>query len=401
MAVIAEVTLRGITREQYDAVRERAGRLEQAPDGLVAHLTWWEGEDCHNLDGWESEAAFDAFARAAAGPGDGGARHRRGARGDLPPGARDLHAAGRRRRRHRHPERRRDDQRGPGRGGYAAFAAGDIPARARAVRRRPRVDHPRQRRASAGCTAGRREPASSSHAVAELRGAAGGARALHRRGRHRRRPGAAPRAHGPAASTSTSRGCTCGRCAAARSRRSRSRWTRRRSSRALEGGPGDVEAHPAPDVRRAHQRGPTGGRRRAVRRGLRRPRSDGRHVGAGRFKQMVAQWRDAVPDVHCEVDTVIAQGDLCAWLVRTTGTHTGDALGFPATGQAIRDGQRQHRPVPRRPGRRALGRAGDVPDADPDRRHPDGRAGRAQSARLDVGQHRRLGQPHLGVRRSS
>ena len=56
-------------------------------------------------------------------------------------------------------------------------------------------------------------------------------------------------------------------------------------------------------------------------------------AGRDTFKQLVAQWRDAVPDVHCDVDTVITQGDLCAWLVRTTGTHTGDALGFPATGR--------------------------------------------------------------------
>lgn len=49
------------------------------------------------------------------------------------------------------------------------------------------------------------------------------------------------------------------------------------------------------------------------------------------FKQLVAQWREAVPDVHCEIDTVIVDGDLCAWLVRTTGTHTGNGLGFPAT----------------------------------------------------------------------
>jgi len=55
--------------------------------------------------------------------------------------------------------------------------------------------------------------------------------------------------------------------------------------------------------------------------------------GRATFKQLVAQWRDAVPDVHCEIDTVIAQGDLAAWLVRTTGTHTGDGLGFPATGR--------------------------------------------------------------------
>ena len=56
-------------------------------------------------------------------------------------------------------------------------------------------------------------------------------------------------------------------------------------------------------------------------------------TGRDAFKQLVAQWRDAVPDVHCEVDTVIASGDLCAWLVRTTGTHTGGGLGFPATGR--------------------------------------------------------------------
>ena len=68
MAVIAEVTLRGITREQYDAVRKETGWLERTPDGGLAHLTWWEGEDCHNLDGWESEAAFAAFGEQRLGP---------------------------------------------------------------------------------------------------------------------------------------------------------------------------------------------------------------------------------------------------------------------------------------------------------------------------------------------
>jgi ketosteroid isomerase-like protein len=56
-------------------------------------------------------------------------------------------------------------------------------------------------------------------------------------------------------------------------------------------------------------------------------------AGRETFTQMVAQWRQAVPDVHCEVTDVVAQGDRCAWLVRTTGTHTGDGLGFPATGR--------------------------------------------------------------------
>ena len=55
--------------------------------------------------------------------------------------------------------------------------------------------------------------------------------------------------------------------------------------------------------------------------------------GREAFKQLVSRWRSAVPDVHCELDHVIIQGDLAAWLVRTTGTHTGDALGFPATGK--------------------------------------------------------------------
>jgi predicted SnoaL-like aldol condensation-catalyzing enzyme len=53
--------------------------------------------------------------------------------------------------------------------------------------------------------------------------------------------------------------------------------------------------------------------------------------GREAFKGLVAQWRSAVPDVHCEVEEVFGEGDLAGWLVRTTGTHTGDGLGFPAT----------------------------------------------------------------------
>jgi len=51
------------------------------------------------------------------------------------------------------------------------------------------------------------------------------------------------------------------------------------------------------------------------------------------FKSLVAQWRSAVPDVHCVVENVVTDGELSGWLVRTTGTHTGDGLGFPATGK--------------------------------------------------------------------
>jgi hypothetical protein len=68
MAVIAHVVLRGVAPEQYDRVRAEAGWLERAPEGGYAHLTWWEGNDCHNMDAWESEAAFNAFGAERLGP---------------------------------------------------------------------------------------------------------------------------------------------------------------------------------------------------------------------------------------------------------------------------------------------------------------------------------------------
>ena len=53
------------------------------------------------------------------------------------------------------------------------------------------------------------------------------------------------------------------------------------------------------------------------------------------FKGLVGQYRAAVPDLHCEVDHLIQEGDTVGWLVRTTGTHSGDQLGFPATGKSF------------------------------------------------------------------
>ena len=68
MAVIAHVVLRGVSPEQYDRVRAEVGWLERAPDGGYSHVTWWEGDDCHNIDAWESEAAFNAFGQDRLGP---------------------------------------------------------------------------------------------------------------------------------------------------------------------------------------------------------------------------------------------------------------------------------------------------------------------------------------------
>jgi hypothetical protein len=68
VAVIAHVVLRGVTRDQYDAVRAACGWLEETPTGGLAHLSWWEGEDNHNVDAWESEEAFGAFGQDRLGP---------------------------------------------------------------------------------------------------------------------------------------------------------------------------------------------------------------------------------------------------------------------------------------------------------------------------------------------
>lgn len=69
MAVIAHIVLRGMSPEQYDAVRAATGWLEKAPTGGISHVTWWEGDDCHIIDAWEGEAEFEAFGADRLGPG--------------------------------------------------------------------------------------------------------------------------------------------------------------------------------------------------------------------------------------------------------------------------------------------------------------------------------------------
>lgn len=69
MAVVVHVVLAGVSKEEYDRVREAVGWLEEAPAGGIAHLTWWEGDECHNMDAWESEEAFSDFGQQRLGPG--------------------------------------------------------------------------------------------------------------------------------------------------------------------------------------------------------------------------------------------------------------------------------------------------------------------------------------------
>jgi predicted ester cyclase len=53
------------------------------------------------------------------------------------------------------------------------------------------------------------------------------------------------------------------------------------------------------------------------------------------FKQYVADWRQGFPDIRCEVDDLIEEGNHIAWSVRATGTHSGEFMGIPATGRTV------------------------------------------------------------------
>jgi hypothetical protein len=68
MAVIAHVVLRGVDRATYDKVRAECGWLDAPPDGGLAHLAWFDGDDNHNVDAWESEEAFARFGETRLAP---------------------------------------------------------------------------------------------------------------------------------------------------------------------------------------------------------------------------------------------------------------------------------------------------------------------------------------------
>jgi steroid delta-isomerase-like uncharacterized protein len=57
--------------------------------------------------------------------------------------------------------------------------------------------------------------------------------------------------------------------------------------------------------------------------------------GAQGFKPFVQRIRGAFPDFHITVDDTISEGDKIAARFSATMTHTGDDLGFPATGKQV------------------------------------------------------------------
>jgi predicted ester cyclase len=62
--------------------------------------------------------------------------------------------------------------------------------------------------------------------------------------------------------------------------------------------------------------------------------------GMGRegFKQQWRKWRDAFPDIHFEIEEIIAEGDTVVARWTLTGTQTGPFLGIAPTRRTIRVG---------------------------------------------------------------
>jgi steroid delta-isomerase-like uncharacterized protein len=57
--------------------------------------------------------------------------------------------------------------------------------------------------------------------------------------------------------------------------------------------------------------------------------------GAEGFKQVIAQFRAAFPDMAVTIEDEFADGDLVGTRGRFTGTHKGDFMGIPASGRPI------------------------------------------------------------------
>ena len=68
MAVILEVVFPGLSPQQYDQLKDKVGWVESPPVGGISHLVWWEGDDCHGVDVWESTEAWAAFGQDRMGP---------------------------------------------------------------------------------------------------------------------------------------------------------------------------------------------------------------------------------------------------------------------------------------------------------------------------------------------
>jgi steroid delta-isomerase-like uncharacterized protein len=65
------------------------------------------------------------------------------------------------------------------------------------------------------------------------------------------------------------------------------------------------------------------------------PESNSILIGPEGFKTIHRVFRNAFRDLHIDLDDLVAEGDRVAIRWTCSGTHTGDALGFPATGKTV------------------------------------------------------------------
>ena len=50
---------------------------------------------------------------------------------------------------------------------------------------------------------------------------------------------------------------------------------------------------------------------------------------------MVGMLITGFPDMHASIDLLVAEGDIVVGRMTTTGTHTGDFMGMPASGKSF------------------------------------------------------------------
>ena len=61
----------------------------------------------------------------------------------------------------------------------------------------------------------------------------------------------------------------------------------------------------------------------------------GQPPGLDAMKEFMGMFFAAFPDLDSTIDLLVAEGDIAAGRMTTTGTHTGDFMGIPATGKRV------------------------------------------------------------------
>jgi predicted ester cyclase/ketosteroid isomerase-like protein len=63
--------------------------------------------------------------------------------------------------------------------------------------------------------------------------------------------------------------------------------------------------------------------------------NEGTERGPDLISEFATSLRAAFPDLRVKVEPIVAEGDMVAWLRSHSGTHQGDFLGVPASGQSV------------------------------------------------------------------